>query len=446
MHKIFILDDDPQFCKLVEYSLKDEPDLEITKYTSGVKMLTDLHFKPKILILDYTLGDMNGMEVFRQVKNFSSEIFVIMISGQSNVDIAINVLRSGVRDYIVKNEDWQNRLLLAVRSILGTIALKTEVEELKEQLEHKYHFENIIGNSEGMQKVFNLIQKALMTNITVCITGASGTGKELVAKAIHYNSTRKKKPLVSLNMGAIPKDLIESELFGHEKGAFTGANARRIGKFEEATGGSLFLDEITELDISMQVKLLRVLQEQEITRVGGSGVISIDTRVIVASNKNLENEIRGNRFREDLFYRIYGFPITLPTLKERGEDIIILANHFIKEFCKINELERKEFTPDSLRFLMSYSWPGNVRELRSVTERACILSEGRQIRKEHILFTNINTNPLSELDNMTLEEMKMAIIQKNLIRFSNDIDKVASHLKIGRSTIYRLLKESQIKS
>ncbi|OFY71287.1 MAG: regulator [Bacteroidetes bacterium RIFCSPLOWO2_12_FULL_37_12] len=440
MFKVFILDDDEMFGKLVEYSLRYEPELEVHRYLSGKKMLADLHKKPSIVILDYSLSDMNGMDVFKQVNAFSNEIPVIMLSGQSNVEIAINMLRKGVRDYIIKSEEWENRLLVTVRALMKTAALKTEVEELKEALEEKYQFQHIIGVSEPMQKVFSLIKKAAQTNITICISGASGTGKELVARAVHFNSTRKKKALVSVNMGAIPKDLIESELFGHEKGSFTGALARRMGKFEEATGGTLFLDEITELDFSMQVKLLRVLQEQEITRVGGTGRIPIDARIIVATNKLLEEEVSKGRFREDLYYRLYGFPINMPLLKERGDDCLLLANHFLREFIKSNKLEKKELSPDVIRIIMSYGWPGNVRELKAVVERSAILAEGKEIGKEHFIVSNIIQQGEIELDNYTLDEIKVFMIKRLLKRYNNDIEKVADHLQIGRSTVYRLMK------
>src|SRR3990167_1517919 len=436
MFKVFILDDDEMFGKLVEYSLRYEPELEVHRYLSGKKMLADLHKKPSIVILDYSLSDMNGMDVFKQVNAFSNEIPVIMLSGQSNVEIAINMLRKGVRDYIIKSEEWENRLLVTVRALMKTAALKTEVEELKEALEEKYQFQHIIGVSEPMQKVFSLIKKAAQTNITICISGASGTGKELVARAVHFNSTRKKKALVSVNMGAIPKDLIESELFGHEKGSFTGALARRMGKFEEATGGTLFLDEITELDFSMQVKLLRVLQEQEITRVGGTGRIPIDARIIVATNKLLEEEVSKGRFREDLYYRLYGFPINMPLLKERGDDCLLLANHFLREFIKSNKLEKKELSPDVIRIIMSYGWPGNVRELKAVVERSAILAEGKEIGKEHFIVSNIIQQGEIELDNYTLDEIKVFMIKRLLKRYNNDIEKVADHLQIGRSTVY----------
>ena len=241
-------------------------------------------------------------------------------------------------------------------------------------------------------------------------------------------------------MGAIPKDLIESELFGHEKGSFTGALARRMGKFEEATGGTLFLDEITELDFSMQVKLLRVLQEQEITRVGGTGRIPIDARIIVATNKLLEEEVSKGRFREDLYYRLYGFPINMPLLKERGDDCLLLANHFLREFIKSNKLEKKELSPDVIRIIMSYGWPGNVRELKAVVERSAILAEGKEIGKEHFIVSNIIQQGEIELDNYTLDEIKVFMIKRLLKRYNNDIEKVADHLQIGRSTVYRLMK------
>jgi len=259
---------------------------------------------------------------------------------------------------------------------------------LKEIVIDRNKYNNILGNSSPVLKVLRLIQKVEKSNIMVLVTGQSGTGKELVARAIHYNSQRARKPFVTVNMGAIPEDLIESELFGHEKGAFTDARDRRIGKFEEANEGTIFLDEIGEMDLMMQTKLLRVLQEKEVTRIGSNKSIKLDVRVIAATNKNLVQEVKEGRFREDLFYRLQGFLIHLPTLLERGDDVVLLSKNFLSDFCKENRMPNIQLSKEATKFLMDYGWPGNVRELKAVIERAAIMSENNTILPEDLVFVN----------------------------------------------------------
>jgi len=319
------------------------------------------------------------------------------------------------------------------------------VETLKTQVGQKYDFSGmIIGKSDAIKKVFALIEKAVNTNITVSITGETGSGKEMVAKAIHYNSARSKLPFVTVNVAAIPKDLIESELFGHEKGAFTGAVTRRIGKFEEADKGTLFLDEIGELDINLQAKLLRVLQEQEITRVGGNGIVKIDVRIIVATHKNLIEEVKNKNFREDLYYRLIGMPVQLPPLRERGNDICILAKHFIDNFCKENKISKKVLSPEAQQKLLQYSFPGNVRELKSVMELAVVMSDDETIQPEHITYNT--TSSIADLlsKEITLKEFESQIIQHYLDKYDKDVLLVAKKLDIGKSTIYRMVQMGEL--
>lgn len=261
---------------------------------------------------------MNGDELLKQIRENSPDTKVIIISGQEDVKVALDLLKKGANEYIVKDEDTKDRIWNALKNLRENIQLKQEIEILKEEVSRKYDFSNsIIGNSPVVQLVFSMMEKAARTNITVSVTGETGTGKELVAKSIHYNSTRKSMSFVAVNLAAIPKDLLESELFGHEKGAFTGAIARRIGKFEEASKGTLFLDEIGEMDINMQAKLLRALQEKEIVRVGSNDIVKVDVRIIVATHRNLLEMVKNGSFREDLYYRILGLPINLPPLRER---------------------------------------------------------------------------------------------------------------------------------
>ncbi|MDX5346008.1 MAG: sigma-54 dependent transcriptional regulator, partial [Hymenobacteraceae bacterium] len=342
--KIFIVEDDIWYSELLEYHLSLNPDYEIYKYHSAKDCLQNLHQKPSVVTLDYSLPDKNGADVLKKIKEFDPEIQVVIISGQEDIATAVDLLRKGAYDYIVKDEEAKDRLWNTISNIRQNVDLRTEIEQLKEEVGQKYDFSNvIIGNSDAIKRIYTLIDKASRTNITVSVTGETGTGKELVAKAIHYNSDRRKKPYVAVNVAAIPKELIESELFGHEKGSFTGAVSRRIGKFEEANKGTIFLDEIGELDINLQAKLLRVLQEKEVTRVGGNSVVPIDARIIVATHKNLLEEVKKGKFREDLYYRLLGLPIALPPLRDRGNDIIVLAKHFADEFCKENKLKKKSF-------------------------------------------------------------------------------------------------------
>ena len=294
-----------------------------------------------------------------------------------------------------------------------------------------------------MIQVYQLMQKALTTKISVSITGETGTGKELVAKAIHFNSPRKKCPFVAINVSAVPAELIVSEMFGFEKGAFTGAGGRRIGKFEEANGGTLFLDEIGDMDVNMQTKLLRVIQEEEFTRIGSNKVIKTNCRIMVATHKNLATEVKNGNFREDLYYRLLGLPIELPPLRQREQDIIYLSKFFIKQFCKENEMPKKELTPKAIKKLKSYQFPGNVRELKAIIELALVLSTEEQITEEDISFNS--SVGLDDLFNkeMTLKEYNTKIVEYYLKKNNDDIKVVAQKLDIGKSTIYRMMQNKE---
>ena len=368
-----------------------------------------------------------------------------MISGQEDISTAVELLKSGAFDYIVKDDDTKDRLwnvLIHLQEIKG---LKKEVETLKNELKKSFDFSKvIIGQSDAIKKVFTLIEKAAKTNITVSISGETGTGKEMVAKAIHYNSPRHKFPFIAINVSAIPHELLESELFGHEKGAFTGANDKRIGKFEEANKGTIFLDEIGEMDIHLQAKLLRVIQEREVTRIGGNAVIPIDVRIIVATHRNLLTEVSNKNFREDLYYRLLGLPIELPPLRERGNDILILAKHFIQGFCSDNRIPLKSLTNAAMQKLKSYNYPGNIRELKSLMELASVMSDEDVIDEENINLEN-NGNFGSLLNKeTTLREYEIQIIQHFLNKYDQDVLAVAKKLDIGKSTIYRMLQSGEV--
>jgi two-component system, NtrC family, response regulator AtoC len=443
--KIFIVEDDTWYGSMLQHYLSLNPEYEVKRFESPTDFFSQLHHNPNVVTLDYSLPDCDGAEVLKKIKETNPDARVIIISGQEDVATAINLLKNGAFDYIVKDDDTKDRLWNSILHLREISNLKQEVETLKTQVGQKYDFSGmIIGKSDAIKKVFALIEKAVNTNITVSITGETGSGKEMVAKAIHYNSARSKLPFVTVNVAAIPKDLIESELFGHEKGAFTGAVTRRIGKFEEADKGTLFLDEIGELDINLQAKLLRVLQEKEITRVGGNGIVKIDVRIIVATHKNLMEEVKNKNFREDLYYRLIGMPVQLPPLRERGNDICILAKHFIDNFCKENKISKKVLSPEAQQKLLQYSFPGNVRELKSVMELAVVMADDETIQPEHITYNT--TSSIADLlsKEITLKEFESQIIQHYLDKYDKDVLLVAKKLDIGKSTIYRMVQMGEL--
>ena len=442
--KIFVVEDSEWYNRLLVHTLSLNPDYEIKSFFNGKDFLNSLVESPDIVTLDYRLPDITGLEILKRIREDNPEVQVILISEQADIDTVVNLLKLGAYDYISKSEDIKDRLLNTVRNIRNGIGLKREISTLRREVQKKYSFREIIlGESPAIKSVYDLIEKALSTNITVVISGDTGTGKELVAKAIHYNSKRKDKAFVTVNVAAIPSELIESELFGHEKGSFTGATYRRIGRFEEADGGTLFLDEISEMDFNLQAKLLRVLQEKEIVRVGSNKPVKTDCRIVVATNKNLKDEVKKGNFREDLYYRLLGLPIELPPLRERANDILILARHFIGKFCEENNISLKKLSVQSQKKLMNYPFPGNVRELKSIVELAVTLSVNDEIEPDDLVVDR--GDPLSSIvtDSLTLREYEIKIIKATLKKNNNDIRLAAEKLDIGISTIYRILKEEK---
>ncbi len=386
--KIFVVEDDQFLGNLIKRTLEKLDNMDVTHFLTPEDCLKNLHQNPDIVSIDYNLPGMNGVELLEKIRNYNDAIQCIMVSGQEKLDVVIDTYKKGVVDYIIKDDNALINLENSVKLLSKTVYLRQENESLKELVIDRNKYTNILGNSGPVLKVLRMIQKVEKSNIMVLVTGQSGTGKELVARAIHYNSQRAKKPFVTVNMGAIPDDLIESELFGHEKGAFTDARDRRIGKFEEANEGTVFLDEIGEMDLMMQTKLLRVLQEKEVTRIGSNKSIKLDVRVIAATNRNLVHEVKEGRFREDLFYRLQGFLIHLPPLFERGDDVVLLSKSFLNEFCKENKMPTIALSKEAVKFLLDYKWPGNVRELKAVIERAAIMSENNTILPADLVFAN----------------------------------------------------------
>lgn len=443
--KVFVVEDDQLYAKATKHHLSLNPDNEVEVFANGKECLHNLYKNPHLVFLDYSLPDMSGIDVLRKIKQSQPELPVIIVSGQEDIDTVVTLLKEGAYDYIVKDSNEKERMWKAVNNIRENTRLRHELDILRQEVTLKYDFSNIKGNSGSLQRVFKLMEKAAGTNITVSITGETGTGKELVAKAIHYNSAQQNKPLITVNIAAIPHELIESELFGHEKGAFTGAINRRIGKFEEAKNSTIFLDEIAELDLALQAKLLRVLQEREITRVGGNAVVKIAPRVIVATHKNLAEEVKAGRFREDLYYRLLGLPIELPPLRQRGNDILLLAKYFLDQFCRENKLQKKVLSSQAQNKLLDYNWPGNVRELKAVIELAAVLSEGNEILPTDINFNSTRSDLTALLkEGSTLKDYTRKIIQYYLDENQRNVVEVAQMLDIGKSTIYRMIKNKEL--
>ncbi|MBB3058160.1 sigma-54-dependent transcriptional regulator [Mucilaginibacter gotjawali] len=445
VYNIFIVEDDEWYGKILEYHFTLNPDYKVTRFTTAKDLLNNLHLQPDLITIDFSLPDMAGDKLYQKIREINSQIPVIVVSGQENITVAVNLLKMGVSDYMVKDDATKDLLWNSIIRIRENQNLKQEVAHLKEELRQKFTFEkSMIGQSDALKSVFGKMEKATKTNINVSVTGETGTGKELVAKAIHYNSDRRKGTFVPVNMAAIPKELVESELFGYEKGAFTGANARKTGKFEEANGGTIFLDEIAELDLSVQSKLLRVLQEREVIRVGGNDKIKLDIRLIIATHKNLAEEVKSGNFREDLYYRIMGLPIELPPLRDRGNDVLILAKFFADEFSRQNKLGTITITKDAKDKLMRYQFPGNIRELKAIIDLASVMCDNNEITAGDITFNSIRREEGFAMEKKTLRQYTCDIIKYYLKKNNNDVVATADELDMGKSTIYKMIQSGEI--
>lgn len=440
-YKIFVVDDNNMFLKVMYKFLSQNEKFEVYALSSGRECISRLNEKPDIISLDYTLPDFNGKEVLEKIMEITPETQVVVVSGQNDINTAIDLLKLGAYDYIVKGIDTRDKILIAIEKIIEKIELKNENSRLKQAVQKEFNFRNLIkGSSKAIENIFVLMEKAAQTNINISIYGETGTGKELVAKGIHYNSKRSTMPFVPVNVSSIPDTLIESELFGYEKGAFTGADSSKPGKIEMADGGTLFLDEIAEMNLNTQTKLLRVLQERELSRLGSNKSIKFDVRIIIATHRNLSDMVGRGEFREDLYFRLLGLTIELPPLRDRGNDCILLAKHFINEFCDENGLVHKRITEEAQEKIRNYPFPGNVRELRALMELACVLADGDEIDASHI-----NINPLNLKQNLLSQEKTLQGYNEEIIRYFIDkyknIREVARRLDVGKSTLYRYLKE-----
>ncbi|HSB68230.1 MAG TPA: sigma-54 dependent transcriptional regulator [Candidatus Methylomirabilis sp.] len=445
--RILIVDDEEQMRDLLVKVL-EKNGYQVAVSGDGAQALAFLEKEPvDLVVTDVRMPGMSGMEALRAIKELNPEIVVIIMTAFGSIDQAVQAVKEGAYDYI--NKPFKiDEMLLTIEKALEERRLRHEVTTLRQELRTRYRFENLIGKSRAMQEVFSLIEQVAGSRSTVMIYGKSGTGKELVAKAVHYNSPRLSKAFVAVNCAAIPSELLESELFGHEKGSFTGAVATKVGKFELATGGSLFLDEVGSMRLDLQAKILRALQEREVERVGGTRTIKIDVRVIAATNRDLKKAVDEGTFREDLYYRLNVVPITLPDLKDRQEDIPLLANHFMQKFSMESNPNIREISKEAMAILLSYSWPGNVRELENVIERAVTLGRDPAIQPGDLpphLAGGADPLERALAKEATLEDLERDYIGVILRRTKGHQIRAASILGIDRRTLYRKIRRYSIK-
>jgi DNA-binding NtrC family response regulator len=439
--RILVVDDEPMVCVALTNWLREENYVAMAAQdgASALEALEKDHWD--VALLDYKMPGMDGLEVLRRIKEVAPRTVVIMMTAYASIGHSVQAMKEGAYDYIVKPLEMEE-LALMLRKIVEHQELVKENLLLRKQLSERRGYENIVGRSAAMQKVFQLIETVADTSATVLITGETGTGKELVARAVHANSSRRYSPFIAVSCGALPETLLESELFGYEKGAFTGADRMKKGRFELAHGGTLFLDEIGEISLATQVKLLRVLQERSFCRLGGTEVVEVDVRLIAATNRDLEAEIEGGNFRSDLYYRVNVVNIRLPPLRERKEDIPILAESFMEKYNlefnkRFDRVERK-----ALEAMMEYRWPGNVREFENVIERAIVIDKGPEIKAKHLPFSRPESLASSEPE--TLEEMEKRHIRKMLERHQWNIAKTARALDIDRTTLHKKINKFEM--
>jgi DNA-binding NtrC family response regulator len=443
--KILVVDDEVQVREMLRRNLTQMGGFPVDVASNGLDALEKMEKDIFDLVLtDLRMPEMDGIELLKAIKANRPEVLVIIMTAYGSIETAVDAIKRGADDYITKPIDF-NDLLLHISKAQKESLLLRENRLLRMEVRRKFEFSNIIGKSQKMQEIFSLIEKVAPSSSTVIIYGGSGTGKELVAKAIHYHSPRADRPFVPFNCGAIPETLVESELFGHTKGAFTGAIQAKRGLFEEAEGGTIFLDEIGTLPAAAQVKLLRVLQEKEVMRVGSTERIKIDVRVIAATNENLEVKMREGRFRDDLFYRLQVFPISLPDLKDRQEDVPLLAAHFLEVYTKTAQKQIKGISREAMNFLMEYHWPGNVRELENVIERAVIMSDQESLTPRDLPdylreeFSNLVKKGLKA--RKSLDEIKDEYISEILRETGGNKKAAADILKVNPRTLYRFEKK-----
>ncbi|MFH0736204.1 MAG: sigma-54 dependent transcriptional regulator [bacterium] len=452
---ILIVDDEPSILKLITHWVKNQWGYKVKSFINGTDLLKAFGDEDAdLILLDIMLPDMNGIDILREIKKRNINIPVIILSAQGSIDVAMESIRLGAYDYFPKPID-KNRLEPAIKNAIQNYNLLKKIKELESNLTKEYSFDNIISADKSMQDVFKLMSKVLDNDITVLVSGESGTGKELIARAIHYNGLRKSEAFVVVNCASIPRELLESELFGHEKGSFTGAYQKKIGKFELANGGTLFLDEIGEMEMALQAKILRVIQQKEFERVGGNEIIKTEVRIISATNRDLSEMVKQRKFREDLYYRLNSFPIHIPALRDRKGDIVVLVNYFMKLFNKKHNKEIKGLDKKTLKLLYDYPWYGNVRELENTIERCVILTDNEIIdnevlpeqikaKEKEIDFSSIKVGVFDKDEVIPFEKLKEEAIKHALGVTKGNIVEAARRLDLGRATLYRLMEKYEI--
>jgi DNA-binding NtrC family response regulator len=449
MDKILIVDDNKDLRFTLRAILEGEG-YEVIDVEDGDKAIREVKKDPPdLVLLDLKLPGKDGLVILEEIKKLNSSISAIMLTGHAEVKSAVNAMKMGAHDYISKPFD-NEEMILVIKRALDTRHLTKEVQFLRQKLDEKNVTEKTLGNSPSVKHIIKQVEVVAPTDMTVVIEGESGTGKEVFANLVHKKSLRKDKPFIAIDCGAIPETLIESELFGYEKGAFTGADAQKEGKFEQANGGTLFLDEITNLSDGNQVKLLRVIQEKKLTRLGGKKITEVNVRIISATNKKLVDAVKEGKFRSDLYYRINEFQINLPPLRERKEDIPMLANYFVSEANQEMNKNIKSISSDVMKILLNHHWTGNIRELRNLMRRAVLLTEGSTVTEVDLLADpSLNTNDNSSVSSMSLEETSIDEVTKNvekemiikaLKQTNGNKVKAANLLKINRKALYRKMK------
>ncbi len=446
--KILIVDDDPGHLTTLK-TITRSWGYVVQTADDGDAAVERIHSEAfDLIVMDVRMARMGGIEALAKIKAYNPSIPVIIMTAYSSVESAVDALKAGAYDYLIKPLDFEV-LKLTIERAREHAGLKAENQRLKERLDNGVELDNIIGQSASMKAMMEMLAMVAPSEATVLVTGESGTGKELVARCLHHNSSRKDQPLVAVNCAAITETLLESELFGHEKGAFTGADKRREGRFMQANGGTLFLDEIGETSAFMQAKLLRAIQEKEIQRVGGQEVISVDVRIVAATNRDLEAEVAAGRFREDLFYRLNVMALDVPPLRDRQEDIPLLAHHFLNQYARRNRKTAKGFAPLAMDMLLKYQWPGNVRELENAVERGVILLTGDHVTEQQLPLNIVQKHPgreeparpvLATDGTRSLEDIEKEAILATLEATDGNKSETARRLGITRKTLHNKLK------
>jgi len=440
LRKILVVDDEQNIRRMLTRVLSPEGFI-VKEADNGLEALKRLQEESySLVLLDLKMPGLNGIETLKKIRENDLNLPVIMMSAYGSIPEAVEAMKLGALDYLIKPFDIEE-LKIIIKRAIKQYELNVENIYYREEEEKRFNFDEIIGKSRSISKVLEMVKNVSPTTATVLITGESGTGKELIARAIHKNSLRKNSPFVVVNCVAFSPNLLESELFGHEKGSFTGAIARRIGRFEIANGGTIFLDEIGEMDLTIQTKLLRVLQEKEFERVGSSRTIKVDVRILSATNKDLKKEIEERRFREDLFYRLNVFNVYVPPLRERKEDIPLIVEHFISKYNKILNKKVKKVSAKAMELLLDYNYPGNIRELENIIERSMIMAKDEIIDEKYFNFISKETYIEKK---GTLKETEKELIIKYLIQNKGNRTKTAEVLGISRRSLQNKIKEYQI--